>query len=102
MRVGYRYDLDPAEVPAPAGDAKTAQARARAADDKAVIRRALLWPANYGTATNGVRVGQIICGPHRIEDNGNGVLVSVLPCELRVEYNPATVWEMAPTIGAMP
>lgn len=102
VRVGYRYDLDPAEVPAPAGDAQTAQARARAADDKGVIRRALLWPANYGTASNGVVITHVVPGAHRVEDSGNGVLVSVLPCELRVEYNPATVWEMAPAIEAMP
>ncbi len=102
VRVGYRYDLDPASADADAGDAKTAQARTRAADDKGVIRRALLWPPNYATAANGVRVDQVIPGAHRVEDSGSGLLVSVIPCELRVSYDPATVWEMAPAIGAMP
>jgi len=89
--VSYRYDLDLAEVPADDGQSTTTAARARAADDIEVILRALTWPANYSTLSNGFDLVSIVPdGRWRLDDRGNGQLLLTQPLTVEIAANPAT------------
>lgn len=91
VRIAYRYDLDIAQVGGAAGIGRTTTARNRAADDGALVREALLDPANLSAASNGAVVQQVAVGDRTVEDPGGGELVSVLPVTLTAQYNRADV-----------
>lgn len=85
VRVAYRYDLDIAQVGAAAGAARTTIARNRAADDAAIMREALLDPANLGSASNGAVVQLVNVGARTVED-ADGEIISTLPVTLTASY----------------
>lgn len=94
--IAYQYELDLPEVPAPdpAGGATT-RARARASDDVEVVMRALTWPGNYGTLSNGsVLVSIEPDGDWRIDDRAAGVLLLTQPLLVRVSADPAAAWDL--------
>lgn len=101
LTVGYRYDLDAAEVSATDGADRAGKARRRAADDHEVIMRALTWAENGNTTlANGATVVQIAPagdetdGAQTIDDIGNGLILSRTPLLVTVQISPLTAWEL--------
>lgn len=93
--VSYRTDTAYPEIDTDAGADDTSPVRAMAADDMAVILRALTWAENQqASAGNGATVVSITPdGDHQIDERGD-VLLSVQPLAIVAQWSPITAWDM--------
>lgn len=94
LRIAYRVDLGGSTFPsATPGDSVMEAAALKAANDWHVIRRALLWPANW-SAASGVTIVRIAPGEASFDPNPNGLLFTNVRLQVETASDPATTWDL--------
>lgn len=95
LLVTYRTDLDLPEIDGDPGDEFASAARGMAADDMAVILRALTWQQNQNaTLASGVTVVMIRPSGEHTLDAIENVVLSSQPLEITAQWSPITVWDL--------
>lgn len=91
----YRTGLDLPEIDGDPGDEFASAARGMAADDMAVILRALTWAQNQNaTLASGVTVVMIRPSAEHTLDAIENVVISSQPLEITAQWSPIAPWDL--------